>query len=163
MATATAGTITSGAFAWGRPLDDADTSKRSGWYVDMYTSSTTGERQVSAFTVFGSKVYSGTVIPPQTSCEIGSGRSYAIDLYAASGSSLTSDVGILGEPFVIAVGADSLTTSDSVDQAVRTTTGRIVLQGSGALKNASGTTAVTKVFRMSWRQINNYQELKAAP
>ena len=113
--------------------------------------------------MFGSKVYSGTVIPPQTSCEIGSGRSYAIDLYAASGSSFKSDVGILGEPFVIAVGADALTTSDSVDQAVRTTTGRIVLQGSGALKNASGTTAVTKVFRMSWRQINNYQELKAAP
>ena len=157
------GSITSTAFAWGRPLSDSDTGTRSGWYVDMYTSSSTGERQVSPFTVFGSKVYSGTVIPPQTSCEIGSGRSYAIDLYAASGSSFKSDVGILGEPFVIAVGADALTTSDSVDQAVRTTTGRIVLQGSGALKNASGTTAVTKVFRMSWRQINNYQELKAAP
>ena len=29
--------------------------------------------------------------------------------------------------------------------------------------SAAGTTAVATVFRMSWRQINNYQELKAAP
>ena len=166
LQTATAnsdGTITSSAFTWGRPLTDDDTTKRSGWYFDMLSSSTTGERQISAFTVFGSKVYSGSVIPPQTSCEIGSGRSYALDLYAASGTHLSSDVGILGEPFVIAVGDDSLTKSNSVDQAVRTTTGRIVLQGSGALKNSAGTTAVATVFRMSWRQINNYQELKAAP
>ena len=166
LQTATAnsdGTITSSAFAWGRPLADDDTSKRSGWYFDMLSSSTTGERQISAFTVFGAKVYSGSVIPPQTSCEIGSGRSYELDLYAASGTHTSSDVGILGEPFVIAVGDDSLTTSNSVDQAVRTTTGRIVLQGSGALKNSAGTTAVATVFRMSWRQINNYQELKAAP
>jgi type IV pilus assembly protein PilY1 len=166
LQTATAnsdGTITSSAFTWGRAASDGDTTKRSGWYFDMLSSSTTGERQISAFTVFGSKVYSGSVIPPQTSCEIGSGRSYALDLYAASGTHLSSDVGILGEPFVIAVGDDSLTKSNSVDQAVRTTTGRIVLQGSGALKNSAGTTAVATVFRMSWRQINNYQELKAAP
>ena len=166
LQTATAnndGTITSSAFTWGRPLTDGDTTKRSGWYFDMLSSSTTGERQISAFTVFGSKVYSGSVIPPQTSCEIGSGRSYELDLYAASGTSMSSDVGILGEPFVIAVGNDSLTKSNSIDQAVRTTTGRIVLQGSGALKNSAGTTAVATVFRMSWRQINNYQELKAAP
>ncbi|HRI17713.1 MAG TPA: PilC/PilY family type IV pilus protein, partial [Burkholderiaceae bacterium] len=127
LQTATAasdGTISSSAFTWGRPLTDGDTTKRSGWYFDMLSSSTTGERQISAFTVFGSKVYSGSVIPPQTSCEIGSGRSYAIDLYAASGTHTSSDVGILGEPFVIAVGNDSLTKSNSVDQAVRTTTGR---------------------------------------
>lgn len=65
---------------------------------------------------------------------------------------------------MIAVGDDSLTKSNSVDQAVRTTRpGRVVLQGSGALKNSAGTTAVATVFGMSWRQINNYQELKAAP
>ena len=157
------GTITSSAFTWGRPTSDGDTTKRSGWYFDMISSSTTGERQISAFTVFGSKVFAGSVIPPQTSCEIGSGRSYALDLYQASGTHVSSDVGILGEPFVIAVGSDSLTKSNSVDQAVRTTTGRIVLQGSGALKNSASTTAVATVFRMSWRQINNYQELKAAP
>ena len=157
------GTITSSAFTWGRPTSDGDTTKRSGWYFDMISSSTTGERQISAFTVFGSKVFAGSVIPPQTSCEIGSGRSYALDLYQASGTHVSSDVGILGEPFVIAVGSDALTKSNSVDQAVRTTTGRIVLQGSGALKNSASTTAVATVFRMSWRQINNYQELKAAP
>ncbi len=162
LQTATAnsdGTITSSAFTWGRPLSDGDTSKRSGWYFDMLSSSTTGERQISGFTVFGSRVFAGSVIPPLTSCEIGSGRSYALDLYAASGSHLSSDVGILGEPFVIAVGDDALSQSNSVDQAVRTTTGRIVLQGSGALKNSAGTTAVATVFRMSWRQINNYQQL----
>lgn len=166
LQTATAnsdGTITSSAFTWGRAASDSDTSKRSGWYFDMLSSSSTGERQISAFTVFGSKVYAGSVIPPATSCEIGSGRSYALDLYNASGTHMSSDVGILGEPFVIAVGTDSLTKSNSVDQAVRTTTGRIVLQGSGALKNSAGTTAVATVFRMSWRQINNYQEIKAAP
>ena len=164
MATAnTAGTVTNSAFTWGRPMSDGDTTKRSGWYFDMPNSSTTGERQISPFTGFGGKVYSGTVIPPQTSCEIGSGRSYELDLYTGTGSHLTSDVGILGEPFVLAVGSDALTTSNSIDQAVRTTQARIVLQGSGSLKNSKGTSAVASVFRMSWRQINNYQELRAAP
>ena len=69
----------------------------------------------------------------------------------------------LGEPFVLAVGEDDLTKSNSVDQGTRTTTGRIVLQGSGSLKNLKGTTAVATVFRMSWRQINNYEEVRAAP
>jgi type IV pilus assembly protein PilY1 len=164
MATASVdGTITNSAFSWGRPLDDGDTAKRSGWYFDMPNSAATGERQISAFTVFGAKVYSGTVIPPATSCEIGSGRSYEIDLFTGTGSHLNSDVGILGEPFVLAVGDDTLTKSNSVDQGTRTTIGRIVLQGSGSLKNAKGTTAVAAVFRMSWRQINNYEEVRAAP
>ncbi len=164
MATAsTGGTITNSAFTWGRPLDDGDTSKRSGWYFDMPSSASTGERQISSFTVFGDKVYSGTVIPPATSCELGSGRSYEINLFTGTGSSVTSDVGILGEPFVLAVGTDELTKSNSVDQGTRTTTGRIVLQGSGSLKNLQSTTAVATVFRMSWRQINNYEEVRAAP
>jgi type IV pilus assembly protein PilY1 len=164
MATASVdGTITNSAFSWGRPLADDDSAKRSGWYFDMPNSSATGERQISAFTVFGAKVYSGTVIPPATSCEIGSGRSYEIDLFTGTGSHLNSDVGILGEPFVLAVGDDTLTKSNSVDQGTRTTIGRIVLQGSGSLKNAKGTTAVAAVFRMSWRQINNYEEVRAAP
>jgi type IV pilus assembly protein PilY1 len=164
MATASVdGTITNSAFSWGRPLADDDSAKRSGWYFDMPNSAATGERQISAFTVFGAKVYSGTVIPPATSCEIGSGRSYEIDLFTGTGSHLNSDVGILGEPFVLAVGDDTLTKSNSVDQGTRTTIGRIVLQGSGSLKNAKGTTAVAAVFRMSWRQINNYEEVRAAP
>jgi type IV pilus assembly protein PilY1 len=164
MATAnTDGTITNSAFTWGRPLTDGDTGMRSGWYFDMPSSASTGERQISSFTVFGDKVYSGTVIPPATSCELGSGRSYEINLFTGTGSSVTSDVGILGEPFVLAVGDDVLTKSNSVDQGTRTTTGRIVLQGSGSLKNLKGTTAVATVFRMSWRQINNYEEVRAAP
>ena len=164
MATAsTDGTITNSAFSWGRPLSDADTSIRSGWYFDMPGSASSGERQISGFTVFGAKVYSGTVIPPATSCELGSGRSYEIDLFTGNGSHINSDVGILGEPFVLAVGSDTLTKSNSVDQGTRTTIGRIVLQGSGSLKNVKGTTAVATVFRMSWRQINNYEEVRAAP
>ena len=164
MATAsTDGTITNSAFTWRRPLSDGDTGMRSGWYFDMPSSASTGERQISSFTVFGDKVYSGTVIPPATSCELGSGRSYELNLFTGTGSSITSDVGILGEPFVLAVGEDDLTKSNSVDQGTRTTTGRIVLQGSGSLKNLKGTTAVATVFRMSWRQINNYEEVRAAP
>jgi len=164
MATAsTSGTITNSAFTWGRPLTDGDTTMRSGWYFDMPSSASTGERQISGFTVFGAKVFSGTVIPPATSCEIGSGRSYEIDLFTGTGSHLNSDVGILGEPFVLAVGTDTLTKSNSVDQGTRTTTGRIVLQGSGSLKNVKKTTAVAAVFRMSWRQINNYEAVRAAP
>ena len=144
-------------------LTDGDTTKRSGWYFDMLTSSATGERQISPFTGFGAKAYAGSVIPPATSCEIGSGRSYELDLFTGTGAHVTSDVGILGEPFVLAVGADAQTKSNSVDQSVRTTMARVVWQGSGNLKNASGTTAVLAVGRMSWRQINNYQEQKAAP
>ena len=111
----------------------------------MYSSSTTGERQISAFTVFGSKVYSGSVIPPQTSCEIGSGRSYALDLYAASGTSTTSDVGILGEPFVIAVGSDALTKTTGRSGGAHDHRAHRAA-GSGALKNSAGTTAVATVF-----------------
>ncbi|HET9642691.1 MAG TPA: PilC/PilY family type IV pilus protein, partial [Burkholderiaceae bacterium] len=157
--------ITVSSFAWGRALTDDDATQRSGWYFDFPRA---GERQISAFSVFGSSITFGSIVPPTVAgsdvCGGGSGYQYTLNIATGSGTNIESTVGMLGSPWVLQVGADSVTTSNSVGRRVATTTGQVILQGSAGLRTASPQlTSAATVGRLSWRQINNYHELKNAP
>lgn len=159
-----AGVVSVQTFSWGRPLTDGDTTQRAGWYFKFTNA---GERQISGFGVFGNSVIFGSVIPPDAvvdACGSGTGYQYLINIATGTGTKEVSQVGLLGEPFVLEVGSGNLTVSDSTGRRIKTTTGQIILQGSSGLKAISAQpTDTSTVGRLSWRQINNYQDLKNAP
>ena len=160
---AAAGTVTAAPFTWGRPLTDADTTQRSGWFFDYPT---TGERQVSNSTVVGDNVIFGSLIPAATgagtSCAAvgGSGYQYTANIDTGTGSTKVSNVGLLGEVFTMEGGS---TYGPTRNTGRRTKTVQTPVIQQGQLGVASSGAAATTTFaagRLSWRQINNYQDLK---
>jgi type IV pilus assembly protein PilY1 len=154
------GAIAVPSFIWGTKF---------GWYIDLPNA---GERQVSSFGILGTTIVFGSVIPPNVvtdPCGSGSGYQYFVNLATGNGSRSVSQVGLLGEPFVLEMGSGSTTPLDSLRQGKKTTTGQIILQGSEGLKVVAGDgsggnfNVTTIVGRLSWRQISNYFDLKNAP
>lgn len=158
------GVISVPSFVWGRATSDADTTQRSGWYFN-YPSS--GEKQISSLSIFGKTVIFGSIIPPNAvtdPCGSGNGFVYSVNLATGSGLRELSQVGLLGEPFVTEIGSLQVSISDSTGRRTRTAKGQIILQGSEGLQAISTQpTDISTVGRLSWRQINNYQDLKSAP
>lgn len=165
-ATASTGIISVPAFTLGRASSDTDSTQRSGWYADFPT---TGERQISSATVFGNTVIFGSLIPGASgssgSCAAagGGGFQYTVNIASGNGTLTNSTVGIMGEPLVGNLSnATSYTISDSTGRRTKTTTSQIIQQGSGGLATGGTTTTTITAGRLSWRQINNYQDLKNA-
>ena len=163
--TASATAISVPDFAWGRPTTDASTLSRSGWYFDYFQSGTTGERQVSNFAIISGRLIFGSVIPAPDSCSNGDGNLYVVDLRAGDGVSSGSTVGILGEPFLVQVGASTLSNSDTTGRRREQTQYQIILQGSAgsAAPPSLGFTDVTWPGRLGWREISNIREIRATP
>ncbi|VWX59508.1 Pilus assembly protein PilY [Burkholderiales bacterium 8X] len=157
-------TITVPNFSYGRPMTDGDTTQRSGWYVDFPNAA---ERQVSNASVFGDSIIFGTLQPPaatSNACAGGSGYQYQVKIGSGNGQFVASTVGVLGQPFVLQVGAATFTDSDSAGRRTTTTTGQIILQGSTGISSQSTSQVAfdSVTGRLSWRRINNYQQLKRA-
>jgi type IV pilus assembly protein PilY1 len=156
------GEISVPTFVWGRPMVDdddpnADTT-RSGWYFDYGTS---GERQISDFTILPGLLSFGSVIPPATSCDNGSGNLYSVDVLTGDGTSVTSSVGIMGQPFLelIAVTPGVIGSTGSSSD---TSTWQYIQQGAGGLTSPLTTPPVIPSLnhRLSWREVTNYQCVK---
>lgn len=167
VSTSTGG-ITTPSFTWG-VYQGTSYTYRPGWFIDFPNS---GERQVSSFGMLGTTVIFGSVIPPNAvtdPCGSGSGYQYVANISNGIGTRSVSQVGLLGEPFVLEMGSASVSALNSLRQATKTTTGQIILQGSDGLKVVVGDgsggsfNSTTTVGRLSWRQISNYFELKNAP
>lgn len=167
---ASTGVVTIPAFVVGRATNNTDTSNpRSGWVFDMPKS---GERQISNGTIFGEKVVFGTLIPGTSSTNAcsasgGGGNQYTIDIQTGNGTSIGSSVGILGEPLVAEISsATTYTASDSTGRRIKTITSQVFQQGANGVAAGSGgsnTNTLTRTVitgRITWRQINNYQDLK---
>jgi type IV pilus assembly protein PilY1 len=155
------------AFIWG--VNNSPGSSRPGWYINLPSP---GERQISGVGILGTTMVFGSVIPPNAvtdPCGSGSGFQYFANLSTGIGTRSISQVGLLGEPFVLEMGSGSSTPLDSLRRGTKTTTGQIILQGSEGLRvvtgdGAGGTFSVTTTIgRLSWRQINNYFDLKNEP
>ncbi|MFZ2293482.1 MAG: PilC/PilY family type IV pilus protein [Polaromonas sp.] len=164
---ATTGVVSTPAFTPGRAATDVNTEViRSGWYADLPIS---GERQISNASIFGNKVVFGSLIPGVTgssSCTAaaGGGNQYTVDIASGNGDSNSSGVGILGEPLVAEIsGATTYTSTDSTGRRTKTVTSQIFQQGSGGLSVGRTGTITMVAGRLSWRQINNYQDRKNAP
>ena len=162
----TTGVVSVPAFTLGRAAtaNEATEAVRSGWYFDYPMS---GERQISNATILGPTAIFGSLIPSVTaatsSCSAadGGGNVYTVNIASGNGTGVRSTVGILGEPLVAEItGATTTTSTDSTGRRVKTTTSQILQQGSIGIGVGTTVTTQTIVGRLSWRQINNYQDLK---
>lgn len=159
------GIVTVPAFTMGRATTDTNTDNpRTGWYFDFPVSK---EREVSNATVNGAKIVFGSLIPGASvaagSCAAsgGSGNEYSVDILTGNGTIKASTTGILGEPLVGEIpNAATYSVTDSTGRRTKTPYKTVIQQGSTGL-SAGATTAGTPVTvgRLSWRQINNYQDL----
>ena len=159
--------ITVPAFKWGRASSASDTTKRSGWYFDLPSN---GEKLVSSISDLGILNASfNTVIPGSSgatagSCtnNQGSGNSYLLNISNGLAQYKQSTVGILG-PSVFFTNENETTVSksDSTGRRIRVLTKRGLSIGqSGANASGQSTTVTQNIGRLSWRQINSYQDMK---
>ena len=159
--------VTVAPFKWGRASSDTDTTQRSGWYFDY---AITGERTVSPISAIGDTLRFGSLIPAAVaaagSCASGGGGNvYDIDADTGVGTFRASTVGLFGESLIFNIAsADTFTTSNSTGRRTKTTRTLALDVGSTGVAT-SGTLKEVKTVagRLSWRQINNYQDLKNAP
>ncbi|MDT0140068.1 PilC/PilY family type IV pilus protein [Acidovorax sp. PRC11] len=163
----TALTVTVPAFTWGKAVSDTDSvSPRSGWYVDMPSS---GERLISNILNRGSLVAAFNTIVPgsagnQGTCNsaAGGGNAYTINVGAGSGGYEKSQVGLLGPVMLFDnESAETVTPFDSAGQAIRRSPQSRLNPGQANSAQGSDVVINEIVGRLSWRQINNYQDLKA--
>ena len=154
-------TVTVPSFVYGSPTT-SDPTPKLGWYVDLDRS--IGERQISDITGAFGQLFFGTLFPTKGSCGEGGGNFYAVNALNGNGVSETSQVGILAAPLILEIGNTALTNSDTSGQRTATRKIAVITQGSKGLKVAAtsggGLTYSQQVGRLSWRQLNNYQENK---
>jgi type IV pilus assembly protein PilY1 len=159
--TAKDGVITIASFVWGRASSKGDTTQRSGWYFDFPAA---GERQLSEFVTSGTTAFFGSVIPPQNvddPCSGGSGNIYAINFATGSGTSFASTVGLVSQLFLAETIGAITSESNSTGRRSKTTTERLLIKGSdGYATPPTDIVENSALGRLSWRQINNYNELK---
>lgn len=166
--TGSTGAVSTPEFTWGRASSDTDATQRSGWYIEFPNR---GERQVSGYGILGTKLVFGSLIPPDQfadPCGTGSGYQYFVNLATGSGSRNISQVGLLGEPYVVELGDGALGVATGTGRRTKTTKGQIFLQGSEGIQVVAGDgagsafTNTSTIGRLSWRQIPNYAELRSA-
>ncbi len=151
-------------FVWGIPADSSDTSKRAGWYFDLPG---TGERQVAPIQVLGNQIWFSTLSPSTVgstdACGNGNSNSwsYAASIDTGNGTRRVSTIGLLSAPLIVET-ADSVKVgeSDSTGRRIRSSRVYSIQQGSNGAAIGPGQTVRTVVGRLSWRQINNYLDLK---
>ncbi|GKS75747.1 pilus assembly protein PilY [Acidovorax sp. SUPP950] len=158
--------ITVGAFKWGRAMSDTDATQRSGWYFDMPVS---GEKLVSAIGDQGSLYATfNTIIPGATGATgtctntPGTSNAYVVNIGDGSGKYNLSTVGLLGPSmFFVNESETPPTPLDSTGRGWRTTTLRSTTIGQSGASTSTQVVSITEaVGRLSWRQINNYQDMK---
>lgn len=163
----TARTITLSTFRWGRATSNADTTQRSGWYFDLPV---LGERMVNNGAINGDSFLMSSLIPASSgaagSCAAagGSGNLYDLNIDGEGGTYTQSTVGLLGEPLLATLPATTYTVSDSTGRRKKTVVTGMIPQGQyGAGTPPPPSSFTVDAGRLSWRQINNYQDLKNAP
>jgi type IV pilus assembly protein PilY1 len=162
-----ASTVSVDPFKWGRPAADTDTATRAGWYFDFPGAK---EKSIANASIIGDQLLFGSLIPATPvvggSCRGGgggSGTTYNVNIDAGNGTFVASDVGLFVESLTLEIpGSDGVSASG---RRTKTVTQLSANMGSNKAKadDASKATITTVSGRLSWRQINNYQDLKNAP
>ena len=158
--------VTVGAFRYGRASTDTPAgtpSLRSGWYFDFPVS---GERIVSNGSILGDNFLLSSLIPVSVgaagSCTAagGSGNSYELNIDTGNGKFEKSTVGLLGETLLVKV-SEINQTSDSTGKGIKFTSyQRIRIGSTGASIPPEKLIDSVANRRLTWRQINNYQDLR---
>ncbi len=153
----------SAGFRFGRPASDTD-SDRAGWYHDLTES---GERIVSDGTArpYTSSVVVNSITPRGAStpgiCPVdgGTSRQYVFDYFSAVIRVRVSPVGLAGQPLLFIDNSD-LGKADSTGRRLRKIKPYTLYPGTEKSKIEAGDDIYMPVGRLSWRQINNYLELR---
>ncbi|MBX9935877.1 MAG: pilus assembly protein PilY [Burkholderiaceae bacterium] len=160
----TAKTVTVGSFTWGRPTKDGDMTERAGWYADLPT---TGERVVGLIQILGRKAIFNTQIPTSAGasggCSAGTSttNTYVVDIPTGVGQ-LVSRPG----PESPALLFEDMTpptnekVTDPTGRRVQKKMYRSITTGQGTNGSDSSIEVKKLLGRLSWRYINNYQDLK---
>ena len=166
-ANASTGIVDTPAFNWGRATSDTDATQRSGLYADFPIS---GERGITNIKVAGDYLLINSLIPASSgaagSCAAagGDGKPYSINHLTGNGTVQNSTTGLLGEPLLIDLpSATTYTTSTTTGRRIKTIVQQVIQQGSLGIGTGGTVTSTFVTGRLSWRQINNYQDLKNAP
>jgi type IV pilus assembly protein PilY1 len=162
------GEISVPALTLGRATSDADTTQRSGCYINYPNS---GERQISSAKLIGNTVIFNSLIPgisnSNGSCLGAEGGGYHYEWELCGNGIRRSTGDIPGEPILLENrGLTTYSASDSTGRRVKTITTQNISQGSkGVSTGAVGDIKTTAIItgRLNWRQIHNYQDLKNAP
>lgn len=161
------GSIVVGDFYWNLPRNTNSTDKKAGWFIDLPRSgSSGGERLINSAALLGKEIVFTSTLPPSAStdaCAGGSSYLYAANLASGLGTVTAFTNGAQSAPFVMRVGSAQVSVSDSA--ASRTKTEKMALlrgssTGGDRLEVSDTKTVNSTVGRLSWRQINNYRELK---
>ncbi len=164
-ANSSTGVVSTPEFTPGRAETDVNTETiRSGCYADMPNS---GERLISdaAPIPLSSNIVFNSLIPgasSSSSCSAGNDGGYTYNLnVACNGSFKGSSVGLLGE--IMLVERPDLTTkthSDNTGKRFGIVARDVIQLGSQGWKKIGTNYTHVANGRLSWRQINNYQDLK---
>lgn len=152
-------TLTGDKFTYGTA-----TGTKKGWYFDFYDSKNTGERihHTLPGAIAGNYYFFNTLIPSNDPCSGGGGREYMVDVLTGLNSDVTgtlSTIGLLTSPVIIYT---STTTGDRNATGSRKITTSITKVDSGpnGSKRTAAPDAVTRAGRLSWRELQNYDEMR---
>lgn len=154
-------TITGDSFTYG-----ITGNTKKGWYLDFNNSSVTGERVVTTSAIAGTNLFFNSLILSTDPCTGGNGRKYQLDTITGLSDIVTgtlSTIGLMTSPIIInintttgdrnAVGTRKISTKISVRTAG---TGGV----NGTSDNSAAPDAISRAGRISWRELQNWQELR---
>lgn len=160
-------TVTVLPFKWGRATSNSDSEQRSGWYFDLPV---TSERAVSSIGDLGGyNAVFNTIIPGTSGGEMGSctntlgaSNQYTMKVVSGSATYQPSSAGLLGSSLFFSNPDETqVSNQDSTGRATRTTIRRRINPGSTGLStDDAGVEIKETIGRLSWRQINNYNDIK---
>ncbi len=165
--TIASGVISMDAFYWAYPNKiGSDTQKKAGWVIDFPKSGPNGgEKQITNAALFGNRIFFNSILPPTAStdaCGGGVSYQYSANLATGKGGVSSATNGAVGAPLVF-ITKTSESGSNSTGGRTVTTTAKVgapTTNETSPAQNAETVTATSPTGRLSWRQINNYQELK---
>lgn len=172
--TGTTFSVSGTGFDYGYPTSAA---KKKGWYFN-YPGTSNGERQATNLAVSSSFVYFNTlaaVTPAANACAAYGGRQCAVNGSNGLSNGTTCDLsseGFLPAPNIIQPDVDVRTNTTGQGFAVQTTTPLVLtfigspVEGSGSASAGKplgklGVTTRQQINRLSWREIVDYDKLKA--
>jgi type IV pilus assembly protein PilY1 len=140
---------------------------KKGWYFDFYNSQITGERSVTSAAISGPRIFFNSLILGSDPCAGGTGRKYQLDTLTGLSDGITGDlssIGLLNSPIVINVSTLTGNRNAIGNRRVTTkTTSRMTGTGNSegiTSETTVGQDMVNRAGRISWRELQNWQELK---
>lgn len=139
-----------------------------GWYLDFANASESGERSITPPVAEFGKIFFNTLLPPNDVCDLrSSGRSYMLDALTGlpnggdgASTGVRSTVGMLGTPLVFETNQGVRSQPNAIGKSVTPRKYGVANIGTKAIGSVGSHTANLPTGRLSWLEIQNFQDLK---